>query len=67
MSTADSHHGGLENLTARLETIGGRLTVTLCDGQFDLLAEVGRRRQACGHVRSEPRPVGTRDAAVTVS
>lgn len=43
-SSADSHHGGLENLTARLETIGGRLTVTPCDGQFELLAEVPNRQ-----------------------
>jgi signal transduction histidine kinase len=43
-SAADSHHGGLENLTARLETLGGRLTVTSCDGQFDLLAEVPNRQ-----------------------
>ena len=42
--TADTRHGGLENLTARLETIGGRLTVTSCDGQFDLLAEVPNRQ-----------------------
>jgi two-component system, NarL family, sensor histidine kinase DesK len=31
--------GGLENLAARLEAIGGRLTATVRDGQFDLLAE----------------------------
>jgi two-component system sensor histidine kinase DesK len=31
--------GGLENLAARLEAIGGRLTATIHDGQFDLLAE----------------------------
>jgi two-component system sensor histidine kinase DesK len=31
--------GGLENLAARLEAIGGRLTATIRDGQFDLLAE----------------------------
>ncbi len=42
--TADTRHGGLENLTARLETIGGRLTVTSCDGRFDLLAEVPNRQ-----------------------
>src|ERR1017187_1199692 len=31
--------GGLENLAARLENIGGRLTVTTHEDQFDLLAE----------------------------
>jgi two-component system sensor histidine kinase DesK len=31
--------GGLQNLAARLDTIGGQLTVTVHDGQFDLLAE----------------------------
>lgn len=31
--------GGLENLAIRLDAIGGRLTVTLHYGQFDLLAE----------------------------
>jgi two-component system, NarL family, sensor histidine kinase DesK len=31
--------GGLENLAARLEAIGGRLTATVRDGQFDLLAQ----------------------------
>ena len=51
-SSADGHHGGLENLTARLEAIGGRLTVTPCDGQFELLAEVptGSRTSRRCHV-----------------
>jgi two-component system sensor histidine kinase DesK len=31
--------GGLENLAARLHAIGGRLTATIHDGQFHLLAE----------------------------
>ena len=35
--------GGLENLAARLDAIGGRLTVTIHDGQFDLLAEAPPR------------------------
>jgi two-component system, NarL family, sensor histidine kinase DesK len=35
--------GGLENLAARLEAIGGQLTVTIHDGQFDLLAETAAR------------------------
>jgi two-component system, NarL family, sensor histidine kinase DesK len=35
--------GGLENLAARLEAIGGRLTTTIHDGQFDLLAEAPAR------------------------
>jgi two-component system, NarL family, sensor histidine kinase DesK len=35
--------GGLENLAARLEAIGGRLTATIRDGQFDLLAETPAR------------------------
>jgi two-component system sensor histidine kinase DesK len=35
----DGHHGGLENLTTRLEAIGGRITVKVRDGWFDLLAE----------------------------
>jgi two-component system sensor histidine kinase DesK len=35
--------GGLENLAARLEAIGGRLTATIRDGQFELLAEAPAR------------------------
>jgi two-component system sensor histidine kinase DesK len=35
--------GGLENLAARLEAIGGRLTATVSEGQFDLLAEAPAR------------------------
>jgi two-component system, NarL family, sensor histidine kinase DesK len=35
--------GGLENLAARLEAIGGRLTATIRDGRFDLLAEAPAR------------------------
>lgn len=35
----DGHHGGLENLTTRLEAIGGQITVKVRDGWFDLLAE----------------------------
>jgi two-component system sensor histidine kinase DesK len=35
-----SNHGGLENITARLETIGGRMTAKVRDGHFDLIAEV---------------------------
>jgi two-component system sensor histidine kinase DesK len=33
------HQGGLDNLTARLQAVGGRITVKVHDGQFDLLAE----------------------------
>jgi two-component system, NarL family, sensor histidine kinase DesK len=33
------HQGGLDNLTARLESVGGRISVKIHDGQFDLLAE----------------------------
>jgi two-component system, NarL family, sensor histidine kinase DesK len=33
------HHGGIENLTSRLETIGGRLTTEIRDGRFYLMAE----------------------------
>ncbi|HEX6521695.1 MAG TPA: hypothetical protein VF070_17080, partial [Streptosporangiaceae bacterium] len=32
--------GGLENLAVRLAAIGGRLTATIRNGRFDLLAEV---------------------------
>jgi two-component system, NarL family, sensor histidine kinase DesK len=35
--------GGLENLAARLDVIGGRLSVTIHDGHFDLLAEAPAR------------------------
>lgn len=38
-TASGSHHGGIENLTARLEAIGGRLTTELRDGWFCLVAE----------------------------
>ena len=43
-----SHHGGLENLTARLAAIGGWLTAQVHDGQFDLSAEVPSRQPRPG-------------------
>lgn len=44
-----SRHGGLENLTARLDTIGGRMSTKIWDGQFELFAEVPQ--SACGQGR----------------
>jgi two-component system, NarL family, sensor histidine kinase DesK len=38
--------GGLENLAARLAVIGGQLTVSIRDGQFDLLAQTPTRPPA---------------------
>jgi two-component system sensor histidine kinase DesK len=38
-ATTSRRNGGLENLAARLHAIGGQLTATIHDGQFDLLAE----------------------------
>jgi two-component system sensor histidine kinase DesK len=32
--------GGLENMATRLEAIGGQLTATIHNGQFDLIAQV---------------------------
>lgn len=40
LTAVNSHHGGLENLAARLEAIGGRMTTKIRDGQFELTAEV---------------------------
>src|SRR5205085_9522765 len=53
---SDGHQGGLENLTARLEAIGGRLTVRVCEGRFDLLAEA-----------PNPEVAATRDAGTRAS
>ena len=38
-AASDSHCSGLDNLTTRVKAIGGRLTVRVRDGQFDLTAE----------------------------
>jgi signal transduction histidine kinase len=35
----NGQHRGLENLTTRLEAIGGRISLDVHDGQFELLAE----------------------------
>jgi two-component system sensor histidine kinase DesK len=43
---SDNHRGGLDNLTTRLEAIGGRMTVKLSDGQFDLRAEAPNQELA---------------------
>jgi two-component system, NarL family, sensor histidine kinase DesK len=52
--------GGLENLAARLETVGGTLTIELQDGTFGLIAAVPHTaRAAPGAPRSpEARPHG---------
>ena len=39
LTASGSHHGGLENLTTRLEAVGGRLTAEVDDGRFCLVAE----------------------------
>lgn len=39
LSASGSHHNGIENLTTRLEAIGGRLTADVRDGRFCLVAE----------------------------
>jgi two-component system sensor histidine kinase DesK len=39
LPAAVGHQGGLDNLTARLQSVGGRISVKIHDGQFDLLAE----------------------------
>ena len=45
--------GGLENLAARLETVGGTLTIELQDGTFGLIAAVPHTtRRAPGRPRS---------------
>jgi two-component system sensor histidine kinase DesK len=45
---AGSSHGGLGNLAARLETIGGRMTTRVRGGQFELIAEVPGRQTGSG-------------------
>jgi two-component system, NarL family, sensor histidine kinase DesK len=49
---SDGHHGGLQNLSTRLEAVGGQITVKVCDGQFDLLAEAPNPEMAAAR---EPR------------
>jgi two-component system sensor histidine kinase DesK len=56
-SGSDDHQGGLQNLTARLEAVGGQLTVKMCDGRFDLLAEAPNPEVAAA------RDTGTRASA----
>jgi two-component system sensor histidine kinase DesK len=47
-SADDGQHSGLENLHARLEAIGGRLTTKVSEGEFSLTAEVPSQQGSSG-------------------
>jgi two-component system, NarL family, sensor histidine kinase DesK len=59
--------GGLENLAARLEAIGGQLTVTIRDGQFDLLAETPAKPPQAEAAPSAPAATQTLFVGVLVA
>jgi two-component system sensor histidine kinase DesK len=48
LPTSGRHKGGLDNLTTRLEAIGGRITVKISDGRFDLRAVAPNPELAAG-------------------
>jgi two-component system sensor histidine kinase DesK len=55
-AASSQHQGGIANLTARLEAIGGKLTTTVRDdGWFDLLAEAPSRAPTAGKGPLGPR------------
>ncbi len=55
--------GGLENLVARLESVGGTLTIESCDGSFGLLATVPRAVRKATRRPAPPRGSASAQAA----